>query len=251
MKCFLTFISLFFCTLVFAQPSKEEILKHHISKVTQKRMVGDAVYTQVYWYDRKGNDSAKLAYDKKTTIKNSYKNGKLVSMIYTTENGKEDNKYEYAYNADGSYKITETDGSFGMKSYEWYNTKNKIIKSQSPDGNTITYKYDAKNRLINVSSDGKNEGIKIKRQHFYDGKGQLIKTNNEQDRDKTIIVYTYDTKGKLIKESETGSWLEEPVTIVTEYQYNDKGLLEKMVEKRKPKSEEESLTTVVYEYEYL
>ncbi|MEI9944066.1 MAG: hypothetical protein WDN26_07550 [Chitinophagaceae bacterium] len=270
MKYSLVFCSLFLSILVMAQPSKEEIIKHHIRKIAKTTTMGESVYEQASWYDREGNDSAQSLYGKISVIKNTFNKGRLISVIHVNDDGKEGDKYLYVYGADGSYTVTETDGAFGMKSYEWYNAKKKLTKSQSPDGNTITYKYDAKGNLTHVNSDGQNNAVKIKRQHFYNAQGQLIRTENDEEGFILKTVYTYDAKGrmtkadygdgttsytyndkgKLINELTMTGTKEELIVRTTTNEYNDKGLLVKRVEKQKYYSEDESVTTITFEYEY-
>ncbi|MBS1920008.1 MAG: hypothetical protein JST17_07130 [Bacteroidetes bacterium] len=71
-----------------------------------------------------------------------------MQTIWYDSTGKAGDQYDYEYCPDGSYKVSKTDAMFKMKSFEWYNAKDALQKFQSPDRNTLTYKYDAKGKII-------------------------------------------------------------------------------------------------------
>jgi YD repeat-containing protein len=139
-----------------------------------------------------------------------------------------------------------------MKSYEWYDTKGKLVKSQSPDGNTTTYKYNAKGKVITVISDGKNHGVKINHKYTYNAKGQLAKEERNVDGNKSTTTYEYDAKGNAVKTTMKGEWEGEKTEYVATSEYNDKGLIIKKVMKSKNGSTEGegAITTYEFEYEY-
>jgi YD repeat-containing protein len=229
----------------FAQPSQQEIKKHHIRKAIEKRIDDGGTAEKLWYYDRKGLDSAVTMYGETSSYTYTWlRNGKVDTKTLVKKDGKKDT-YTYQYQPDGSYKETMTDGSFGMKSFEWYDKKGNIIKSQSPDGNTTTYKYDAKGRLITVVSDGHNQGVKINNKYSYNAKGQLIKMERNADGNKSTITYQYNAKGVLIKDISKGEWEGEKFETISEHEYNEKGLLKKTVAKSAS-----VVTTYEYEYEY-
>jgi YD repeat-containing protein len=243
---YILFVSICFPFIVGAQPAKEEILKHRIFKLTENIQSGETVYSNTYWFDRKGNDSARIINGRKIHINTIYKNGKIISSEHVKEEGRPDT-YEYVYTA-GGYKKTYTDGDYGMKSFEWYNPAGKLIKSQSPDGNTTIFKYDAKGKLLSFASDGANQGIKVKQTNNYDSKGKLVRSNYIRDKDTTVVMYTYGTNGQLTSEEEKGTSQGESILINISYQYNSMGLIEKQTTRRKWGADE-SVTVESYLYE--
>ena len=248
MKFHLISICICLSYIAIAQPSKEEIIKHRIKKVTLTSKIDRSIDTEIFFYDRKGNDSLRINGDSKVTFKNEYQDGRLMSSLVIDETGKEKDKFEYTYSPDGSYKKTRIDGEFKMQSHEWYNAKNKKIKSQSPDGNTLTYKYDAKERLASITSDGANSGIKVKRTYLYDAKGNMIKEDVDIDGSKAVTTYFYNAKNQLTREISKGdSWGIGYLNTI-DYTYNSKGLISKKTETRredggpKPVTSTESFT---------
>jgi YD repeat-containing protein len=244
-KLFLLFVlSPFF---VHAQPTKEEIKKHRIRQVTEKRMIGENSQTETWVYGTKGYDSIQISNGEIEKIKNEFKSGKLIRKTHSDSAGKAADIYEYKYKPDGSYMVTYTDPQFKMKSFEWYNSKGNIIKSQSPDGNTTNYTYDGKGRLLSVVSDGKNDGLKINNKYTYNTNGQLVKKDRNTNNNLVTVIYEYDAQGRLIKELETGKWEGDSYEMESVLEYNSKGLLTKKTSKNKSES---SATTEVYTYEY-
>ena len=210
-----------------AQPSPNDIKKFKISYYQQYQSVktddDERGHLSVWRFDRKGNDSLLLKSYDTLTAHYEYKNGKLAQRRYINQEGKENEKYEYQYKPDGSYTVLYT--AYGLKSTEWYNKNDKLIKSQSPDGNTSTYKYDTKGKLISVVSDGKNGGLKINNKYYYNVKGWLVKEEKKTDKNSTTIIYEYNERGQVIKHLETGIISGEKFTGKATYQYNEKGLL--------------------------
>lgn len=252
MKSLLLTATILFSASAFSQPGAADIKKHKIKKAVERRIDDGGTHENFWYYDAKGNDSAKSVFGKSVIIKNSFKNGKLSEKKILSAGVNEaakDDVHTYDYNPDGSYKVTYTDGSYGMKSYSWYDKKDNILKAQSPDGNTTTYKYDARGKLTSVASDGKNEGVKINRKYFYNAKGQLVKLEDSMDGNKSVLTYQYDAKGRLVKALQKGGWQGENATVESKYDYNDKGLKSKVVMKTKTE-EGESMMTYEYEYEY-
>src|SRR5688572_30751527 len=130
MKFHLISICICLSYIAIAQPSKEEIIKHRIKKVTLTSKMDRSIDTEIFFYDRNGNDSLRINGDSKVTFKNEYQDGRLMSSLVIDETGKEKDKFEYTYSPDGSYKKTRIDGEFKMQSHEWFNAKNKLIKTQ-------------------------------------------------------------------------------------------------------------------------
>ena|SRR5687767_2460791 len=249
MKTIFLLVFLLSAISLFAQPEKEEIKKFKIKKVFERRIENADTTTKTWWYDRKGYDSVRLMYGETQTIKNTFKSGRLVTKTISKAEGKPD-VYIYVYNADGSYKETYTDGSFGMKSYAWYDKKDKLLKSQSPDRNTTTYKYDAKGKLLSVKSDGVNQGVKYDHRSIYNAKGQLIRSELNTDGNKSVINYEYDQKGKLVKKVQKGTWEGDSTESTSQFEYNDKGLTRKMTMITRAADTQEVISTIITEYQY-
>lgn len=253
MKPILIVTAILLSVIAHTQPSAENVKKHKIRKAIERR-IDDGGTEENYWiYDKKGNDTVRSMFGKTVFIKNTFKKGKLSEKILLSAgvNGAAANDvYTYEYAADGSYKVTYKDGSFGMKSYDWYDKKDNILKSQSPDGNTTTFKYNAKGKLLTVASDGKNDGVKISRKYYYNAKGQMTKVEDSMDGTNTVTTYEYDDKGRVIKSLQKGGWQGENTTVESVFQYNVKGLKSKIVMTTNTGEGEPSVMTYEYEYEY-
>jgi YD repeat-containing protein len=248
MKRILLLPLLLLAVSVFAQPTPAEIKKYKIKKLTELTNGQDGSDEKFWYYDRRGYDSIKGNLADTATFYHTFKNGKLVKkLVALSQDPSRDNvdEYVYEYNSDGSYKITYRDGAFGMKSYEWFDAKGRMQKSQSPDGNTSTYKYNAAGKLIAVTSDGKNNGMKISHKYIYNPKAQLVKKEMDVDGTKSVITYEYNTKGQLIKEMIKGGWEGEDSETTTSYEYNEKGIIRK-----KMINSNGSTITIDYSYEY-
>jgi YD repeat-containing protein len=236
---------------LFAQPSKEKILKYKIKKALERRFDPGGDTAEMYWYyDRKGLDSVEMIFKEQHKYEYTWlRNGKINTKTLVKANGKKD-VYSYTYQPDGSYKETMTDGDFGMKSYEWFDKKGNLIKSQSPDGNSTTFKYDAKGNQVSAVSDGKNNGTKINHKYSYNAKNQLIKSERNVDGNKSITTYQYDAKGNAIKVVSKGDWEGEKTESISTNEFNDKGLVVKTIMKSKNGSTEGEGATIKYEFEY-
>ncbi len=247
MKKIFSIILVLLSAPVIAQPvTPEEVKKHKIRKVLVTEKTSYGTTTKFWIYNRNGLDSLKSNFEDTSTYVYTFKNGKLINKRLDLS-GKPGNdqtdQYTYEYNADGSYKETYQDGSFGMKSYQWYDAKGKLTKSQSPDGNTTNFSYNPAGKIVSSKSDGKNGGVKSGQLYTYNAKGQLVKRQSEVDGMKTVTSFEYDTKGKLVRQKI--NWSGETTESVTTFEYNEKGLLKKSVMK-----DETNVTTTEYEYEY-
>lgn len=249
MKRIFSFILSLLTVPVFAQQvTTADIKKHRIRKITETT-AGQYGTTSRFWiYDRKGYDSLQSNSDDTSTFYYTFKKGKLAEKrVALSQKPDRDHvdTYTYAYSADGSYTITYRDGAFGMKSYEWYDAKGRMTRSQSPDGNTTSYKYNAAGKLLSVVSDGKNNGIKVNHKYSYNSKGLLAKKESNTDGNKSEVNYLYDAKGRLVKETQKGGWEGEESETVSTFEYNEKGLLKKIITQQG-----EEVTTITYKYEY-
>ena len=252
MKVGCLFLSLLAGLLSFAQPGRNDIRKYHILKAVERRINADSsVSEQTWWYDRQGYDSVQVIYGETHRFNNTYKNGRIQETEVLKPDGKND-RYVYEYKPDGSYKQTYRDGTYGLTSYEWVDKKGNTLKSQSPDGNTTFFTYDAKGRQLSAKSDGKNEGIKIDNKYFYNAKGQLIKVRYKNDESHSEITYQYNAKGKLVKTIQKGVWGGEGSESVGDYDYYSNGLLKSIhyITRNEPSKDEGSVNRYEYNYEY-
>ncbi len=249
MKKLLLFALVLLSLGAFSQTvTSKEIKTYKIKKVLEASSNYDGTSKKFWYFDRKGYDSLQSNFDDTATVYNTFKSGKLVKkLIAVSQKPEKDHvdSYTYEYDADGGYKENYRDGAFGMLSYEWRDAKGKILKSQSPDGNTTTYKYNASGKLLTVTSDGNNGGTKINNSYSYNAKGQLQKKEAEIDGGKSVTNYAYNTKGQLIKEFIKGGLEGEDSETTIAYEYNEKGLLRKKII-----NSNGSTTTVDYTYEY-
>lgn len=247
---------LFFIPCLFAfficvsQPSLKDIKKYKIKMASEKVTIGDDVRLTTWWYGVLGNDSVRIEGSGTFTTKSTIKGKKLMQTIWYDSAGTAGDQYDYEYKPDGSYKVTQTDPMYKMKSYDWYNAKDVLQKFQSPDGNTITYKYDAKGNILSRSSDGKNYGMKINDVYTYNAKGQLIKEVDKFEDDTYTYIYEYDKAGRLIKSSGSGVRGGEKSESVSTYEYNEKGLKKKWTITSKTESDPGSTSVIEYEYRY-
>jgi YD repeat-containing protein len=195
---------LFFSPLVvFSQYSIHDIKKLKINRMTQLSKTGEGTepHKTEHFYDRQGNDTAwyiggslqsraVFSFDSK---------GRPVKRIKYNGEGSESETGIYSYQPDGGWKITNSDKTYGMKDYAWYDKKGNMLKSQSPDGAQRIYSYDAKGNLSSVKTKaGPNGGTNVSLKYTYNSKGQLIKEVSDGEY-KWTTDYTYDAKGLLIR----------------------------------------------------
>ncbi len=231
MKLLLISLLLLSASSASAQPSTADIKKHKIKFVSETSTDQYGTTKRFWYYDIKGNDSLKSNFDDTASFHYTFKNGKLAEKrVVLSKKPDRDHvdSYTYEYSANGSYKETFRDGAYGMKSYTWYDARGKVLKTQSPDGNMITYKYNAAGKLMTVVSDGQNDGVKLNHKYTYNNKGQLIKKESEVDGTVSVSTYEYDAGGKLKKEIQKGGWSGEDSETIYLYEYNAKGLLLKL-----------------------
>lgn len=238
---------------ILAQPTPVQVKKYKIMKAVERR-IGDAdTLTQFWYFDRKGYDSIQSMFNNPVAYRYSFKNGrvdtKTVLRAGVNEASKDD-VYQYEYKPDGSYKETFTDGSFGMKSYQWFDKKGNVLKSQSPDGNTTTYKYDTKGNISQVVSDGHNSGVKLNHKYTYNAKGQMTKEDRSTDGNTALTIYQYNAKGQAIATTTSMKWEGEISESKGTNEYNSKGLLAKRTLKITAADGAESIVVYEYEYEY-
>lgn len=201
MRFFFVLFFVVFSIVSFAQLTPSFIAKNKIAVITEKEFNkgSDTTITSTY-YDEFGYDTAVYVNGMKagSTAYKRNAGGKIEKHTHFNAAGNEMYKAKYTYKPDGSYVIENEDKEFGMKDYKWYDKKRSIIKSQSPDGNTITYTYNTKGQQISYKSNGVNDGVIVKVTNTYNPKGQLVKTNSTGDYRYTY-TYQYDSKGLLKK----------------------------------------------------
>ena len=174
-------------------------------------------------YDKNGNETATFVGEQPNTkTKYEYSSqGKVQKSVKTRADGTELSVSVYSYEADGSYKISTTDKTFGMVDYEWFNTSGLKIRTQSPDGARRIYSYDAKGNLMGIRTEKADEGATL-----------------------VDISFTYNNKNQLIREVNTGEYSWD-----NKYEYNTKGLITKAI-KVSGGEDYKMKTVTVYSYEF-
>jgi YD repeat-containing protein len=200
MKKVISFIFLITPLFLLAQYSALEIKKMKISKMT---ISGDEPGAQKYeqYFDRNGNDTATYSGGLLNARKvYSFDNlGKPEKVSRYNAEGNETETGLYHYNPDGTYTITNTDKSYGMADYQWYDKWGKLAKTQSPDGFQRIYAYDAKGKLISIKTKNGSKGkIVGDLRYTYNTKGQLIKAVSSGEH-KWATTYAYNEKGWLAR----------------------------------------------------
>jgi YD repeat-containing protein len=219
MKVFLLTGSLLLSVTVFSQHTAAEIKKWKISKMKVTTASGESTTITERYFDKQGSDTAVYINGNiNTTVKFEYNQDGKVSKAITNKDGQETESSVYNYQPDGSYKISNTDKAFGLTRYEWYDKKGRLIKSQSPDGNTTTYTYNSKGNLVSMQSDGKNSGVKINITVSYNSKGQRSSEVSAGEYKWTREHY-YDAKGLLVKTVSTSQFDGEKSTSTSTYSY--------------------------------
>jgi YD repeat-containing protein len=210
----------------FAQYAPQEIKKFRISKITKLSTTNGSEQTKKdeIWYDDKGNDTSEsLDGEVYKRVKYEYNTKKqaVKSTSYHAD-GTEIETAIYTYKPDGSYMIGNTDKSFGMTDYTYYNKAGKKTKSVSPDKTERAYSYDAKGRLLSIKSKPDDSGAVVTDiQYAYNAKGQITREVNKGDY-KWTKTYTYDGKGLIAKcrnNSVTDGVADPEVTSSYEYEF--------------------------------
>src|SRR5258706_5379198 len=202
MKKLSTLFSLFAWVPVFAQYTPQEIKKFKVSTITKLSATnGREAQKDEIWYDDKGNDTAEyMGGEVSKRINYEYNTkGQAVRSVSYHADGTEIESAAYNYKPDGSYTISDTDKSFGMTDYTYYNKAGKIAKAVSPDKTERIYSYDAKSRLLTIKSKADDSGgVVTNIGYSYNSKGQLIKEVNKGDN-KWTRTFTYNVKGLILK----------------------------------------------------
>ncbi len=161
-----------------------------------------------YAYDSKGNltiktdskgDVINYAYDAlNRLIKKTYPDGTTEEYRYDSKGniiyaGNQWIAYNFVYDAKGRLISVEMPSFAGLTgesrtiSYE-YDVMGNRTKMITPEGKIATYKYDANNRLIEISSEGQIFNF------VYDTLGRRIKLSNPNG---TYTTYSYDKSSRL------------------------------------------------------
>ena len=250
MKKILFFLALSLPLFVWAQPATGDVKKYKIKKVREDEDGKYGQYVRTWYYNRWGDDSIYVNHNDTLKTILTYGIIGITKKIVKHDSGQEDVS-EYEYKIDRSCKVTTTDGQFKFKNYEWYDGKKRLIKSQSPDGNVITYTYNPSGNLISMASNGNNDGIKVNRKYTYNAKGLLIKDESMFEGKTSVTIYTNDNKGLRIKSEETGQLFDDVLKNITLYEYDNKGLLTKRIFKTVyPDKPDEEKTTYTFQYTY-
>ncbi len=226
MKPFLTTIFLLASLLFYGQHTPEEIKKYRIASAAETcSFKEDGVpqkFTYTAYYDRNGNDTAyyhgKLCIYRKIYTQDD--SNRISMVIMQDKDGKESERTEYTYEANGNYSTKNRHKVFEDVIIKWYDKTGRLLKQQRDEETILIYDYNAKGQLIQVmtkpgpNSKGEIEHLK----YTYNNKGQCIK---EQSLGTYPWVKTlfYDAKGVLIKTITTGKEAGQAYTNTNTYQY--------------------------------
>jgi YD repeat-containing protein len=220
MKTIYFLIILLFPLSIFAQslnlgvhfhPSKEEILKFKISKITI-RSSEDSDAVKEYYFDEEGNDTAlyidgKLSWNKKYE-KN--KQAKIIKSIQYDFSGHKLFTSNYDYEDDGTYRIAHTNEKYQLIDLtEVYDKTGRIQRELLNDGGQHIYKYDSIDRLSRIDSEpGFEDYNQFTSEYTYYDNNLLssvktIYTMNSVTLCEFLQKFFYDTKGLLLKITET------------------------------------------------
>lgn len=226
MKPFLTTISLLASLLFYGQHTPEEIKKYKIASAAETcSFKEDGVpqkFTYTAFYDRNGNDTA-YYHDKLCIYRKIYTqddSNRISMVIMQDKDGKESERTEYTYEANGNYSTKNRHKVFEAVIIKWYDKTGRLLKQQRDEETTLIYKYNSKGQVMQVVTKfipgGKGEIEHLK--YTYNSKGQCIK---EQSLGTYPWVKTlfYDTKGVLIKTITTGKEAGQTYTTTNTYQY--------------------------------
>lgn len=202
MKKVIAFTCLLFSISVFAQYTPQEIKKYKISKIIKQSYNTDSSESQKIetLHDRNGNDTAIFMDGQlyKHSVFEYNSKGQTIKIVTSKQDGSEMETAIYTYKPDGSYTISNTDKTYGMTNYTYYDKTGKITKTKSPDGAERIYTYDAAGKLLKIKSKPGGDGILTDLQYTYNSKGQCVKEVNNGEF-KWTTTYTYDTKGLINK----------------------------------------------------
>ena len=226
MKPFLTVIFLFASLLFYGQHTPNEFKKFRIASAAETcSFKEDGVpqkFTYTAYYDRNGNDTA-YYHDELCIYRKIYtldENNRIAMLIMYDKDGKEREKTEYTYEANGDYSTKSYHKLFDAVTIKWFDKTDRLLKEQRDEETTLIYDYNSKGQLIQVktkpgpNSKGEIEHLK----YTYNNKGQCIK---EQSLGTYPWVKTlfYDAKGMLTKTITTGKEAGVAYTNTNTYQY--------------------------------
>ena len=135
---------------------------------------GELSYTQVYTYDKDGNNT-KLVYT----------SGSGTVMTYT-----------YTYDSKGNLTHEEVDSPDNKSATDYvYDKGGRMVRMERKDsdgsGSLGLYQYDDEGRQIR-SERTTSYGYREVTESIYDGKGRLVKETEDDDGTVTVSEYTYD-----------------------------------------------------------
>ena len=143
-------------------------------KETTYNNAGDLSYTQVYTYDKDGNNT-KLVYT----------SGSGTVMTYT-----------YIYDGRGNLTHEEVDSPYSKSSTDYiYDKGGRMVRMErkDSDGSGVLglYQFDDEGRQIR-SEYTTSYGYRDVTERIYDGKGRLVKETEDDDGTVTVSEYAYD-----------------------------------------------------------
>ncbi|MBR5701110.1 MAG: Ig-like domain-containing protein [Oscillospiraceae bacterium] len=143
-------------------------------KETTYNNAGELSYTQVYTYDKNGNNT-KLVYT----------SGSGTVMTYT-----------YTYDGKGNLTHEEVDSPYSKSNTDYvYDKGGRMVRMERKDsdgsGALGLYQFDDEGRQIR-SEYTTSYGYRDVTERIYDGKGRLVKETDDDDGTVTVSEYTYD-----------------------------------------------------------
>jgi YD repeat-containing protein len=121
------------------------------------------------------------------------------------------NVTSFSYDKNGNR--LSTDSSLPLSS-STYDSANRLIETEDANGHTVTFTYDAANRVLARTVDP--AGLKLTTSYEYDAAGQQIAVT---DANGTVTQLTYDLKGQLVRTVTDPQGL----SLVTLYEYGASG----------------------------
>ena len=137
--------------------------------------------------------------------------------------------YEYTYNSDGTVKEIRRSGDIPVTyRYEYDNAKriSKIFVSETSyeAAYTMTFSYNKNGKPVGVSCNYWSAAF------LYDGKGNLIKKGKKfSDGIVETVYYEYNDKGDVMRKTNSTQYSDSSFKGVTEYKYDERGALIKLV----------------------
>jgi hypothetical protein len=178
MKFIYSIFFLLLSNVLFAQPTRREIIEHKIKSVREtiyeELNRGQNEYTRKRYYSVNGDDSLEyvdniLMY----TFTPEINEGKIRTLTRKTADGKTDEIHVYEYKPDGSYTIEIIAHGAGTILVKEFNPQNDCLGEIFSGTDTLAYSLNSLGKIQEIKM--KNEGVwKIVGTTKFDDKGLLV-----------------------------------------------------------------------------